>query len=211
MKEIIEAMNWRYATNKFDPSRKLSDDEVNKILNTLTLSPSSFGVQPWKFVIVTNPDIRAKLQEAGYGQPKITEASHLIVFAVPKVIDDNLIDNFIKSVSDTRGVAVLDLKGYSDMIKGAVLSKTPEQRVEWATRQVYIALGVLVASSAVEGIDVAPMEGFDSKKFDEILGLEKMGLESKVSAAIGFRASDDPYIKYKKVRFPVDQVVINIK
>ncbi len=211
MKNIIEAMKWRYATNKFDTSKKLTSEQISELLEIVTLSPSAFGLQPWKFIVVTNPDVRAKLQEAGYGQPKITEASHLIVFAVEKNIDDELINAFIKSVSETRGVPVDGLTQYAGMIKGATSSMTPEQRVEWAARQAYLALGVLIASAAISGIDVAPMEGFDPKKFDEILGLDKMGLESKVVAAVGFRASDDPSAQYKKVRYPKEKIVIEIK
>ena len=211
MKNIVDTMKWRYATNKFDTNKKLTEEELSKLLDAIILSPSSFGLQAWKFIVVTNHAIRAKLQEAGYGQPKISEASHLIVFAVPKIIDKKLVDTFMQSVSETRNVPLADLKGYADMIKNSISSKSPEQRVEWATRQVYIALGVLIASAATEGIDVAPMEGFDPKKFDEILGLDKIDLESKVIAAVGFRASDDLYIQNKKVRFPREKVVIEIK
>ena len=210
MKNVIEAMKWRYAVSKFD-TKKLSDQQLNDLLESTILSPSSYGLQPWKFIIVTNEEVRSKLQEAGYNQPKISESSHLVVFAVEKIINDLLVDTFIESVSATRSVPVESLKGYADMIKSTVNSKTPEQRIEWATRQAYIALGVLVTTGAVEGIDVAPMEGFDPKKFDEILGLDKMGLESKVIASIGFRANDDPQALYKKVRFPREKVVVEVK
>jgi len=211
MNKVSEAMKWRYATQKFDTAKKLSDEQIGELLDAIVLAPSSFGLQPWKFIVVTNPEVRMKLQEAGYNQPKISEASHLIVFAVEKNIDDALIDSYMKLVSDTRGVAVEDLKGYVDMIKGSLAGKTNEQKVEWATRQAYIALGVLVTTAAVEGIDVGPMEGFDPKKFDEILGLDKMDLESKIAAAVGFRLADDPAAQNKKVRFPKDKVVIEIK
>ncbi len=211
MKTILEAMKWRYSTNKFDTNKKLSTEQLTELLEAMTLAPSSYGLQPWKFIVVTNPEVRAKLQAAGYGQEKITEASHLIVFAVEKNIDDKLVDTYIQSVSDTRSVPVENLKGYEDMIKGAIARQTNEQRIEWATRQAYIALGVLVVSAAQMEIDVGPMEGFDPKKFDEILGLEKLGLESKVVAAVGFRSPDDPSIQYRKVRFPKEQVVVEIK
>ena len=211
MKNILEAMKWRYATNKFDPSKKLTEEQLNELLETMILTPSSFGLQPWRFIVVTNPEIRAELQKAGYNQPKIVEASHLIVFAVEKSIDDKFVDTYVESISQTRGVAIADLKGYEDMMKGAMSSRTPEQRVEWAARQAYIALGVLVTAGASLGIDVAPMEGFDPKKFDEILGLDKMGLESKVLAAVGFRASDDVSANYPKVRYSKDKMVIEIK
>ena len=210
MKNVIEAMKWRYATQKFDTTKKLTEEQIDELLQAIILSPSSFGLQPWKFILVTNPEVRKKLREVGYNQLKITEASHLIVFTVEKNIDEKLADKFIESISKIRGVNIADLKGYADMIKGSIASRTPEQNVEWATRQVYIALGVLITSAAIQGIDVGPMEGFDPKKFDEILGLEKMGLESKVIAAVGFRASDDPSASYKKVRYSQDEIVIRV-
>ncbi len=211
MKSVIEAMKWRYATQKFDITKKLTEAQIDELLQAIVLSPSSFGLQPWKFILVTNPEIRKKLREVGYNQPKITEASHLIVFAVEKNIDGKLADKFIESISKTRDVNITDLKGYADMLKGSIASRTPEQNIEWATRQVYLALGVLVTSAAIQGIDVGPMEGFDPKKFDEILDLEKIGLESKVIVAIGFRASDDPSASYKKVRYPQDEIIIRVK
>lgn len=207
---VVDAMKWRYAVNKFD-AKKLSDSEIDGLLQSVILSPSSFGLQPWKFIVVTNPDIRQKLREAGYGQPKISESSHLIVFAVKKNINDALVDSFMTTVSKVRGIPLEGLKGYSDMLKGSIARKTAEQRIEWAARQAYIALGVLITTAAIHGIDAAPMEGFDPKKFDEILGLEKLGLESKVIAAVGFRASDDPSALVKKVRYTKDQVVIEVK
>ncbi|OIO30655.1 NAD(P)H-dependent oxidoreductase [Candidatus Nomurabacteria bacterium CG1_02_43_90] len=211
MKNIIEAMQWRYATNKFEVSKKLSDEQLESLLEATILAPSSYGLQPWKMIVVTNPEIRTKLQEAGYGQPKISEASHLVVFAVEKHIDDALVDAFIKSVSDVRGIPLENLAGYAGMIKGAIAPKSEEERKDWATKQAYLALGVLITAGAIEGIDVAAMEGFDPKKFDEILGLEEQGLETKVIAAAGFRASDDPTAQYKKVRYPKEHMVIEVK
>ena len=212
MNTVPDALKWRAAINKFDTTKKITDEQVSYLIDSIILTPSSFGLQPWKFIVVTNPEIRAKLQEAGYGQPKISESSHLFVFAVEKNIDDALVAKYIQSVSSVRGVPIENLQGYSDMIKGAIASKqTDAGRIEWATKQAYIALGVLVTAGAVEGIDVAPMEGFDPKKFDEILGLDARGLETKVIAAVGFRASDDPVSQMKKVRYPREEVVIEIK
>lgn len=211
MKNILDAMKWRYSVNKFDATKILTNEQINGLLEAMVLAPSSYGLQPWKFIVVTNPEVRAKLQGAGYGQAKIVDASHLIVLAVNKNINDELTDTYIKSVAETRGMAVEDLKDYADMIKGAISRMSDVERVEWATRQAYIALGVLIASAAVEGIDVGPMEGFDTRKFDEILGLDEMGLVSKVAAAVGFRSLEDPAAQYKKVRFPANQVVIEVK
>jgi nitroreductase/dihydropteridine reductase len=160
--------------------------------------------------VVTNPEIRAKLRDAGYGQPKITDASHLIVLAIRKNIDDAFVDTYVALTAETRGVTVESLKGFGDMMKGVVIAKPPEARNEWSARQVYLALGVLLAAAASEGIDAGPMEGFDPKKFDEILGLEALGLETKVIVALGHRASTDAMARAAKVRFPKEEVVMEV-
>jgi nitroreductase len=178
----------------------------------LRLSASSFGLQPWKFIVVTNPEVRKQLRAAAWDQAQITDASELIVLAVQKNVDESYVDTFVKSVALTRGMPIDALKGYSDMMKGSVKSRTtPEAVKEWSSRQVYVALGTLLTAAAVEGIDACPMEGFDPKKFDEILGLEKMGLESRVLAAVGFRSSEDATASYKKVRFDKKDVFVEVK
>jgi nitroreductase/dihydropteridine reductase len=211
MKNIIEALNWRYATKQFDPSKKLSQKEFDALTEAMRLSPSSFGLQPWKFIVVSNPEVRAKLREAAYGQAQVTDASHLIVIAAEKNLSEASVARYVKSTSDVRGVPVESLKAMSDMLNGAIARLNPEQRTEWAARQAYIALGVLVAAAAIEGIDAGPMEGFDPAKFDEILGLDKLGVTSKAMVALGHRLDTDPYIAMKKVRFPKEEVFVEIK
>ncbi len=210
MQHIISALEWRYATKQFDPSKKVQEKDIDILLEALRLAPSSFGLQPWKFVVVTNPEVRATLREAGYNQPQITDASHLIVFAVEKNIDDAFVDRFVRSISETRGVPETALEGYAAMMKGAIAAKTPEQRIDWAARQAYLALGVLVTAGALMNIDITPMEGFDPKKFDEILELDKKGLASQVIAVVGYRMPDDPAAAMKKVRYPKEQMVIEV-
>ena len=210
--DIIKALNWRYATKEFDAKKKLSDKDVETLVETLRLSPSSFGLQPWKFIVVTNPDIRSKIRAAAWNQPQVTDASHLIVFTVEKNVDDAFVDKYVADVAQTRGVSVADLKSYGDMMKGAVKARGSAEAVKnWSARQVYIALGNLLTSVAVLGIDACPMEGFDPKKVDEILGLDKLGVESLVFAAIGYRLNEDEAKKYKKVRFPKSEVVVEVK
>jgi nitroreductase len=211
MENIIDSLKWRYATKEYDATKKLSPEQLNLLLESLRLSPSSFGMQPWKFVLVNNAEVRAKLREAAWGQTQVTDASHLIVISVLKNVDENLIKKYIKVISEVRGVSEENLKGFEDMMIGAVNMKSPEARIEWATRQAYIALGVLLTTAAHEQIDATPMEGFDPKKFDEILGLDKMGLESKVMVALGFRSQNDGMANVAKVRFPMEDVVVEIK
>ncbi len=210
MKNIIDSLKWRYAVQVFDQEKKLTEAQLDTVLEGARLSPSSYGLQPWKFIVVNNTKIRSKLREAGYGQAKISEASHLVVIAVPRVLDDSTVDEYIQSVADIRGVSIESLDGFSHALKGSVNGRTPQERVEWATRQAYIALGILLATAASERIDAGPMEGFDPKKFDEILELKKIGLESKVIVALGFRSESDVMAHTPKVRFPKEKVVIEI-
>ncbi len=211
MKNIIEALNWRYATKGFDKEKKLTNEQIHTITEAMRLSASSYGLQPWKFIVVTNPEVRAQLRAAAWDQAQITDASHLIVLAVQKNVDASFVDKYVKSVADTRGLTVESLKGFGDMMKGSIQSRTPEQTKEWSSRQVYIALGTGLAAAASEGIDACPMEGFDNAKFDEILGLGAMDLESRVLLAVGFRDPSDATAAYKKSRFAESEVIIEVK
>jgi nitroreductase/dihydropteridine reductase len=207
---VINALEWRYATKKFDPDKKLSAKQLDVLLEALRLSPSSFGLEPWRFIVVTNPKIRARLRTVGFDQPQITDASHLIVFAAAKDIDDALIDQYIQRVANIRRTSIESLRNRSVMIKEYTHAKTEQKRKEWPIRQAYIALGVLLTAAALEGIDACPMEMFDQQKFDEILGLEKLHVESRVIVAVGFRSPNDDYAHAKKVRLSKDQVILNI-
>ncbi len=211
MKNIIEALNWRYATKVFDPQKKLTSAQLDTLLEATRLSASSYGLQPWKFIVVTNPAIRTKLREAAYNQPQLTDASHVVVFTVKKNIDAALVDEYIASIAATRKMKVEDLKGFADTMKGSIAGRTPEQAKEWASRQVYIALGTLLSAAATEQIDACPMEGFDPKKFDEILGLDTYGVESRAIVTLGFRSEGDTLPKMAKVRFPKSEVVVEVK
>ena len=205
-----QALNWRYATKAFDTEKKLTDEQLSLITEALRLSASSFGLQPWKFVVVTNPEVRKQLREAAWNQPQITDASHLIVLSVRTDVDASFVDKFVQSVADTRGMPVDALKEYSDMMKGSVASRTPEAVKEWSSRQVYIPLGTALLAAAENQIDACPMEGFDNAKFDEILGLKAHNAESRVVLAVGFRSPEDKTAEYKKVRFPESEVFIKI-
>jgi nitroreductase len=207
----IEALNWRYATKQFDATKKLTNEQKDIVTESLRLAPSSYGLQPWTFFIVTNPEIRAKLREAAYGQSQVTDASEVVVFTVPKVLDDALVDRYMESIAETRSIPVDSLKGMVDMIKGMLAGLSPEARIAWAMRQVYIALGTMLTTLAHESIDACPMEGFNPSQFDEILGLPEQGLTTAVIATIGFRSSDDKYATAPKVRFAKDQVIKEVK
>lgn len=208
---MIDALQWRYATKVFDANKKLTAEQSDLLLEAVRLSPSSFGIQPWRVIVVTNPEIRERLRQAGYGQPQITDASHLIVFVTKKNLSDSDVDEFIALTANTRGVSASGLEGYGGMIKQSLSGKSEEKRIEWASRQAYVALGVLLAIAAHEGIDACPMEGFDPSAFDEILGLSEKGLTTCVVATVGFRSEADQTARFPKVRFSQEELIKKVE
>ena len=211
MKNMIDAMQWRYATKVFDADKKLTKEQIDLLLEALRLAPSSFGLQPWRVIVVTDPDVREKLRQAGYGQAQFTDASQVIVFAAKKDLRDSDVDEFITLTARERGGAVSDLSEYAGMMKQFLSGLSTEKRIEWASRQAYLGLGVLLATAAHEGIDACPMEGFDLSAFNEILGLEEKGLTTCVVATVGFRSETDQTALLPKVRFPKEEFIREIE
>ena len=205
---VSEILSWRYATKKFDPAMKIPQDELNELLEALRLAPSSFGLQPWKFIVVEDPKLRKELQTHSWGQPQITDASELVVLCVVKDLNEAYVKSFVKQIAAARGVDPASLKSYEDMMLSSVKNQTKEQVVEWSKRQVYIALGFLMYAASERRIDSCPMEGFDSKKYDEILKLGEQGLQSVVLCTLGYRAKDDAYAALKKVRLAPKEVLV---
>jgi len=205
---FIDALNWRYATKSFDTTKKVSEKDFNELTEAARLAPSSFGLQPFKIIVVKDEELRKKLREASWGQAQVTDASHFVVFAARTDLDEEYVNNFIKQVSETRGVSAENLKEYNDMMVNSVNSMPENVRIEWAKKQAYLSLGVLLSACALKRIDACPMEGFDPVKFDEILSLKEDNLTSAVMCAIGYRASDEEVAKYKKVRFSKEDFVL---
>ncbi|MES2275739.1 MAG: NAD(P)H-dependent oxidoreductase [Bacteroidota bacterium] len=206
----LKNLQWRVAIKTFDSNKKLSTQQLNDLLAAIQLSPSSAGLQPYRVVVVEDADTRAKLREAGYGQAQITDASQLIVFAAETAVDEALVKNYIDLIAATRGVDREQLVGFEQMIVGSVNSKSQEERISWAQKQAYIALGVLLSAAATLQIDACPMEGFNPAAFDEILGLKEKGLTASVIAAVGFRSDEDVYSKLPKVRKPAGELFIHV-
>ena len=204
--QIIENLNWRYACKKFDTSKKLTEDQLNDLLEALRLTASSYGIQPWKFVVVKNAQMREALVSAAFKQRQVADASDLIVLCRPADIDASIIDSYIDDICKTRDQKREDLDGFRNMML-RVVEKDEEVKISWAKNQIYIALGTLMTACAAMKIDSCPMEGFSPKQFDDILGLEALGLKSVLVCPVGFRAEDDKYIDVKKVRFSKDEVV----
>jgi nitroreductase/dihydropteridine reductase len=208
---FIDKLNWRYATKKFDINKKVAPQQLEELLAAIQLSPSSAGLQPYRVLVVENPEIKSKLREAAKGQQQLTAASHIIIFAAETNLDEAYVKNYIDRIAQIRGVDRASLEGFETNVINNVNSKTKEDKIIWNHKQAYIALGILLVAAANLGIDACPMEGFDPGKFDEILGLRQQGLTASVIAPIGFRTDDDQLSKAKKVRRLASELFIHIK
>lgn len=209
--QLIDQLNWRYATKQFDPQRKISSEDWAALEEALVLTPSSIGLQPWIFLVIDDPAVRAKLLLASYGQPQVVDASHLVVFATKTNYSEGDVDAHIRQAAKVRGVRVEALEGLRTMaVRSVVQGMTETERKAWAVNQTYIALGNLVTSAALLGIDAAPMEGFEKCRYDDILGLKARGLTASAIAAVGYRAATDKYATAPKVRFPRADIVLHV-
>src|SRR5476649_1516170 len=208
---LINQLNWRYATKQFDPAKKINAADWATLETALQLTPSSGGLQPWKFIVVTDPAVRAKLLPASYGQAQINDASHLVVFAAKNNLNEADVDAHIKYIAEVQGAPIEALAPLRGMLVGGIVNAQDEAaRNAWARNQAYIALGNLLTSAAMLGIDACPMEGFDRAQYDEILGLQAQGYGSAVIATVGYRAASDNYANAPKVRFPKEQVFAHV-
>lgn len=207
---LIDSLQWRYATKQFDASKKISAADLQTLQDAVSLAPTSYGLQPFRVLLITDPELREKLKAAAYGQPQITDASHLFVFAHKLDITEAYIDDFMQRTAQARGIETESLAGYSQVIKGSVAGKSPEAIAAWNQRQAYIALGHLLVAAATHHIDACPMEGFDPASVDKILGLAEQGLATAVIAAVGYRSAEDKMQFAAKVRLPQSELFVNI-
>ncbi|MEM6252485.1 MAG: NAD(P)H-dependent oxidoreductase [Cyanobacteria bacterium P01_D01_bin.156] len=205
---VLEVLNWRYATKMFDASKKIPADIWSALEQSLVLAPSSFGLEPWKFFVVDDPTVRQALLEPTWKQSQVVDASHLVVLAIKKDLDETDVDRSMARTSEVRDVPLESLQGFSNVIKGFM--KNVPDTDSWATKQTYIALGQLMVSAALMGIDTCAIEGFMPDKYDEILGLPAMGYHAVVVCALGYRAEGDKYATLPKVRFPIEDKVQHI-
>jgi len=206
--QILEALNWRYATKVFDPARKIPADVWQTLEHALVLSPSSYGLQPYRFLVVQNPAKRAALLLHSWNQRQVLDASHYVVFTARTRMTEADVDKLIARTTDVRKIPAESLNFYRDMMLGDLV-KGPRSRIahEWATRQAYIALGNLMTCAAMLGVDACPMEGFVPSEYDRLLGLENSGYASVVCCALGYRAANDKYASLPKVRFELQELV----
>ncbi|MBC7398857.1 MAG: NAD(P)H-dependent oxidoreductase [Mucilaginibacter sp.] len=207
---LIDKLNWRYATKKFDAIKKLTAEQLNALLDAVQLAPSSAGLQAYRIIVVENPQVKEQLREAARGQQQLTTASHVIVFAAETNLDSAYVKTYIDRIAATRGIDRANLEAFETNITNNVNRMTEDVKIVWNHKQAYIALGVLLSAAADLGIDACPMEGFEAGRFDEILGLRELGLTTSVIAPIGFRAEDDALATAAKVRRPKAELFIHI-
>lgn len=206
--QIIKAMEERYAVKGFDSSRRISDDDINTILEAMRLSPSSFGLQPWKFFIIESDEVKKQLGDAApLNRPKLESASHILIFARRTSMQQSYVDQYFDLMKTLRNQSDEDVKQFYDMVSGKVASMPQDVLNVWTSRQVYIALGSAIMSAALLGVDGCPMEGIDPPAFDKILGLEGSEYATTVGLSLGYRSSSDPFANFAKVRFAKDDVI----
>ncbi|PSN11238.1 NAD(P)H-dependent oxidoreductase [filamentous cyanobacterium CCP5] len=206
--QILEALYWRYATKKFDPDKAIPNQTWQSLEQSLRLAPSSFGLQPWKFVVVRNSQLRQRLRAAAWDQSQVTEASHLVVLTIKTSVGPRDVDPYVNHMAEVRDTDRKNLEGLETMIKGFL--KEPPYPLDpdaWSTRQVYIALGFFLYSAAMLGVDTCPMEGFDPDQVNELLGLTDQGYSAVVLCAAGYRSAADKYADMAKVRYETEDVV----
>jgi nitroreductase len=206
---VIDALKWRYAVKKFDATKKIPAATWAALEEATVLSPSSYGLQPWRFYVVDDPATRAQLRPASWNQSQITDASHLLVFARRATMTAGDVDAYVQRIVDVRGGDPAALADYRKMMLGHVTNPALDVTA-WATKQVYIALGVFLSAAAMMGVDACPMEGFLPAEYDRILTLPEKGFHATVVAAAGYRAADDMFAGFKKVRWPMNQAVVHI-
>jgi nitroreductase len=207
---MIQQLSWRYAVKKFDPSRKVSAADWQTLEKAMILAPSSYGLQPYRFVVITSQDVKNRLPAISWNQGQPRDCSHFVVFAARIKEDASDVQAYIDRIVRVRGVSHESLEGYKKMMLGTAASQSPEAALAWARCQAYIAMGFLMSAAAMLGIDACPMEGIVGAEYDKLLGLPEKGYTAVAAVAVGYRAADDDYAKLKKVRFEASEGVIRV-
>ncbi len=205
---LLGALQWRYATKQFDATRRIDDATWSALEESLVLAPSSFGLQPWKFLVITDPAIKEQLVPLSWGQTQPRDASHFVVFAVRQDLGDDHLARYIARTAEVRGMQPADLDGFRKVIAQSLDGARAAGRLDaWQSQQLYIALGQFMAAAALIGVDTCPMEGIEKDKYDDVLGLTGTPWTTVVACAAGYRSADDKYAETPKVRFPADEVI----
>lgn len=205
---LLAALQWRYATKVFDATKKIPAAVWNALEQALVLTPTSYGLQPYQFLVVQDAAKRAALLPHSWGQKQVTDCSHFVVFTARTEMKEADVDRFLKRSGEIRGLPVEALAGYRKVILGDIVNGPRGKTAsEWAARQCYIALGNLMTSAALLGVDACPMEGINPPEYDNVLGLRDSGYKTIVALALGYRAADDKYASLPKVRYAPAELV----
>jgi len=208
MSHLLEALQWRYATKKFDASRTLSEQKIAVLKNAFNLTASSFGLQPVKLVVIQNQKLQDELVALSMNQQQVADASHVLVFCIETTINTAYIASYFENVKEIRNTPDEVLQPYREYLNSHFEKESPEAIKSWAAKQAYLAMGNLLTACALENIDACPMEGFDPSGYDTLLNLTEKGLSSVLVMPIGYRAQDDMFADFKKVRKPLEETVI---
>lgn len=211
MSDIIERLEWRYAVKKFNENKKLSEGQIARLKQAFNLTATSYGLQPIKLVVVQNKELQKELVAHSYQQTQVAQASHLLVFCVESNIDSHYISSYFKRVKEVRGTPEEVLSPFKQSLVNEFTNKAPEEVFTWATKQAYLAMGNLLTFCAVEKIDACPMEGFVPEQYNKVLGLKAQGLSAVLAMPIGYRAQDDMFSEFKKVRRKLSTSIIDIQ
>jgi nitroreductase / dihydropteridine reductase len=210
MNNILDALEWRYAVKKFDDKASLTEQQILEVKKVFNLSASSYGLQPYKMIVVQNPELKEKLVPASFGQQQISQSAAILVFAVRTDFGMDYIDQFFKDMSTKRQIPLENLEGYKNFMKGSFANKSEDEISSWATKQVYLTMGHMLASLAALQIDTCPMEGLDPQAYDKILDLDAKQLKTIVAMPIGVRAPDDASATALKVRKDLSDIIIDL-
>lgn len=208
--DSIQGLEWRYAVKKFDENRYLTENQVDVLKKAFNLTATSYGLQPISMLVIKNKELQAQLVTHSYGQKQVEQASHLLILCSQSVVDETYIKNYFEKVKRVRGTADKILQPFRDALVADFSKKNVDEIRQWAKNQAYLALGSLLAVCAIEEIDSCPMEGFDPKAYDSLLDLKEKGLESVLVLPVGYRAEDDMFSEFKKVRKELKDSVIDI-
>lgn len=206
--KILKSLNWRYATKKFDPAKKIPEADWNVLAESLRLSPSSYGIQPWKFLVVRNRELLKKLRAATWNQSQVEDSSHYVVFITPTKMNVEHVKKYVDKTAEVRNVDPSSLHKFFDMMNNNLVKDTlPAVSLSWMQRQAYIAMGFLMEAAALLKIDTCAIEGLTPSAYDDLLGLKEKGWTTVACVALGYRSPEDQYQHAKKVRFDLDDVI----
>ncbi|WP_224483096.1 NAD(P)H-dependent oxidoreductase [Robertkochia aurantiaca] len=208
---VINALEWRYATKKFDADKILPQEKIETLKKAFNLTATSYGLQPVRMLVIHNKKIQKQLKEYSWNQPQVEDASHVLVFCIEEKIDSDYIVDYFERVREVRKTPREVLDPFKEFLVKDFSTRSDEEVQQWSAKQAYIAMGNLMTVCALEGIDACPMEGFQPEKYDELLNLQSKNLRSVLVMPVGYRADDDQFAGFKKVRKELDQSILEVQ